>query len=57
MTQDEMETVVDYYIREAEPRDVVDMEGLDVRPREVQDFLIEVARYVKHGIGLEYFDE
>jgi hypothetical protein len=52
-----METVVDYYIREAEPRDVVDMEGLDVRPREVQDFLIEVARYVKHGIGLEYFDE
>ena len=57
MTTDDMETIVDYYIREADPSDVVQDEGLDVKPHEVQDFLIEAARYVENGIGLGYFDE
>jgi len=57
MTQDDMETIVDYYIREADPRDVVVDEGLDVQPYEVQDFLIEVARYIESGISKEYFEE
>jgi hypothetical protein len=57
MTQDDMGTVVDYYLREADPRDVVVDEGLDVQPHEVQDLLIEFARYIETGIGKEYFDE
>jgi len=57
MTHDDMETIVDYYIRQADPRDVRDMEGLDARPDEVQDFLIELARYAEHGIRKEFFDE
>ena len=57
MTQDDMETIVDYYLREADPRDVLDMEGLDVRPSEVQDFLIEVARYVDFRVRAGDFDE
>jgi hypothetical protein len=57
MTTDDMETIVDYYIRQSDPTDVVTDEGLDVTPHEVQDLLIEVARYVEHGIGLGCFNE
>jgi hypothetical protein len=57
MTQDEMETIVDYYLRDADPRDVVADEGFDVRPSEVQDVLMEMARYLEKGIGNGYFDE
>jgi hypothetical protein len=57
MTTDDMETIVDYYLRDCDPKDVVDMEGLNVRPSEVRDFLIGVARYVEHGIGVGSFDE
>ncbi len=57
MTTDDMGTIVDYYLRDADPRDVVADEGLDVRPHEVQDFLVGAARYIESGIGLGYFEE
>lgn len=57
MTTDDMKAIVDFYIREADPRDVVQDEGLDVRPHDVQDFLIEVARSVEGDIELGHFDE
>jgi len=57
MTQDDMETIVEYYLGGISTKAVLEDTDVQVSRREVEEFMDEVARYVEHGIGVGSFDE
>ena len=57
MTQDDMETIVDYYLGGINTKAVLEDTDVQVTQREVEEFMDEVIRYVEDGLGVGAFDE
>jgi hypothetical protein len=57
MTQDDMETIVDYYLGGINTKAVLEDTDVQVNRVEVESFLDKMASYVDDAIGLGAFDE
>ena len=57
MTQDDMETIVEYYLGGVNTKAVLEDTNVQVSRREVEEFMAEVADSVSDSIGNGRFDE
>jgi hypothetical protein len=57
MTREDMQIIVDHYLKGASAKSVLESEDIQASSREVTRFLQEVARFVEDGIGVGSFDE